>query len=115
MDDGGCGALIALAGVVLAILGIPASDLWMRVAVAVGGFVLGALLYLIGRRRLAAQAEASAADFVARASAAIGEVVDETFVDEPMKVLERHKATREALASFAGDGGADSSSVAAGR
>ena len=109
------GALIALAGVVLAILGIPASDLWMRVAVAVGGFVLGALLYLIGRRRLAAQAEASAADFVARASAAIGEVVDETLVDEPMKVLERHKATREALASFAGDGAADSSSVVAGR
>lgn len=100
------GAVFGLAGIVLAIAGIPTSELWARIVVAGSGIFLGGLFYLLGRRRMVAQAVASAEDFTERASSAIGKVVDETMVDEPMAVLDRHKATREALASFRFDGGA---------
>ncbi|MFY9263361.1 MAG: ATP-binding cassette domain-containing protein [Actinomycetaceae bacterium] len=94
------GAVVAIVGVVLAVLGIPAA-LVGRIAVAVGAVACGVACYWIARRNLRAQARRAASDYEDAARKAIGEVVTETMVSGPEIVLDQHRRTREALATFA--------------
>ena len=96
----GAGAVLALVGLVLAIIGIP-EPMGGRIAVAVGGLVLAGALYWFARRRLVSESRKAADAYDERVRSAIEATTDELLIEGPRKVLERHRTTREALADFA--------------
>ncbi len=91
------GSLLAVAGIVLAIIGVPARVLPARIALAVGGLALGAVLWYVGVRMQAAAGIRAAEQYEAAATEAIAQSTTETLVETAASVLDRHRLAREAL------------------
>ncbi len=91
--------IVVAAGFALAALGIPSSDLPVRVAVAATGVILGLSAAFLGRRRQAASGLAAAEAFERHAREAIGQTTNELLAAPAAAVLERHRKAREGLAA----------------
>ncbi|AWE42770.1 hypothetical protein DDD63_08460 [Actinobaculum sp. 313] len=91
------GSLLAVVGIVLAIIGVPVRVLPARIALAVGGLALGAVLWVVGLRMQATAGVRSAEQYEAAATQAIAQSTKETLVETAASVLDRHRLAREAL------------------
>lgn len=95
----GVGLAIALLCGVLAALGV-GGGLMGRGALAFSGIVTAVLLYVVARRGLRRRADALANEYSVRVRERLAAVVDAGLVVPAEKVLDKHRATREALESF---------------
>lgn len=91
------GVLLFIAGIVLAIIGVPVDSTGGRIGVAVAGLVLGLLCWWIARRRLVKIAGQSADEYGAEVRDAVAQTVDEHLVAGPRAIIDRHRVAREAL------------------
>ncbi|QRV02603.1 50S ribosome-binding GTPase [Arcanobacterium phocisimile] len=94
------GLLLAGVGFGLAIAGLPFYTVVSRVGVALGGFVLATVSYVLARYLLRRQCNRLAQQYESAALDAVGEVFDQSMVVGPAAVLEKHRITRKALEIF---------------
>lgn len=95
------GILCAILGITSAVLGLPFSAVGWRVGIGVAGLVIAGALYFLAMYLLRRQGIARAREYEQTALAAVRDVFDETMVNGPAAVLDKHRITRQALETFA--------------
>jgi putative ATP-binding membrane protein len=91
------GAILGVAGIVCAALGIPVGAPAARIAFGVAGVACAAAGWLFGRRAHISAAEKAALAYGDIAMAALYDSAKKLLVDPVAKVLERHREVRESL------------------
>ncbi|MDD7465422.1 MAG: 50S ribosome-binding GTPase [Actinomycetaceae bacterium] len=95
------GVLLAMIGLVCAVLGVPAADIWLRVSVGIAGVVLGAALIVLGvwraRTKARKRANSTAESYDRAVREALAQELRSSLVPGPEAILKRHRAARTLL------------------